>query len=720
MYETRPPINNIPFKFGSSGYSKPNFNGINFSFPSKLCDLKAAIIGSELDRDYLKSCKEYVIGYSSNELQVIKYGCVYGGIRDLQILLKVSIPFKDLHAYLKQVYTEQFDIAKTIKGLVKSSKNLANTIKMWVSTYDDLSVYLKQGISADKFLLSYIKTFFNQQYTLSEMIKGWSIGNIVDIVNTIRIWHEDIKDIPIYLKTTINESVNLFTIVYKIWQRNQTSISNIIHGWQELQLGNVIQSLHIKNLPILIRPAYFSILNAFLYAVRPVNMSANLVGWAYNDLSVSIFKGTYDGDLSTTIFGIKPRNLLVSIKAFKGLKIPVNLNAIMTNLLTYNLICSLNSIQYNDLNVLLTSSRDVIDLICKIYPKIVCVKQHINISFLENRDLAGIINFPCFNSAFKDLLITVVIKNSKNLKINIYGYDNSNIKNLSCFINASDYISQNTIELKYIPKCKIESFTKLKISHKPFIYSINTVNTWFNCINKFYSNLPCMLNGEYLTKDLPVFLRAYSNRHFSSTNIRNKIITLKLKNNQEDFRRYVELAFKSYAKSYSYFTGNKKAYRNYKNDHWIVNVEGYKLLPVGKGFEKSKVKRKYLFNLKNYTTIDEALKDMIDRVTTMRFYDLNAYIEVTNDRMSNLFASIKIKNIFKTNRILNNSIKGVNTVINNLFIEVTSILNKSSYNLANSITGISYNPPKQGEVDFNFIGSGDIKLSSIDANFKFN
>ena len=33
---------------------------------------------------------------------------------------------------------------------------------------------------------------------------------------------------------------------------------------------------------------------------------------------------------------------------------------------------------------------------------------------------------------------------------------------------------------------------------------------------------------------------------------------------------------------------------------WVVAVEGHKLLPVGMGYEKTKVRRKYIFNLKKY------------------------------------------------------------------------------------------------------------------------
>lgn len=705
------------FNFTDTGYET------NFSTPrgTSMSEVRAAIVGMELERDYLKHCEEYVVGFNQYNLQIIRHGCVYGGIRDLNVYLDVLSHFRDIPAYIKQTYAGQKDVFKTIRGWGQDTLDLNNVLKGWLrETPKDLPIYLKQGYSDELDLFEYIKSFEEQQVDLRNTVRGWSTGNIVDIINTIRIWHKEEIELPNYIKSTIRDELDLLTIVYKIWQHQHDDIGALLHGWQEVQLQKIIQPLHISDLPVQIRSTYLFNLNAFLYAIQPVDIPANVIAWAYHDLPISIVDGPHPGDFPANIFGVGPFDLPVSIHARKGLGIIYDLNARLTNLSVQNLILSVNPMQYFDLNVLLASSRDYANLTLKIYPKVVNVKYNINVSFLEHRDLAGIINFPCFGSAFSNLMATVTVKNSKDMRMFIYGYDYSNIANLRCSINASDYLAQDAINVKYFAnKLPITSHATVRYTKKSVVHSFNTINTWTNTFTRSISDLKTMIIGDYMTKDLAVSIRAYSNRHYYSPGVEEKFITLKLKNNQEDFRRYVELTFDSFARSYSYFSGGKKAYRDNVNDHWIIRVEGHKLLPVGRGFEKSKVKRKYIFNLRNYPTVDDAIKDMIDRVTQMKYTDLNAFIESTNDRVTNLGASLRVKRIYKTNRIIRGVIKGGATSEINLVTRVIPMLFKDSFNLTGSITGKEVIDDAYGVVDFEFLGTGNTPPTPIDADFEF-
>lgn len=715
------PPKNSYFKFTSSGYLPPDFDAINFNFTGakSVSDIKATIKGMEFEYDYLKSCDEYIVGYNQNAIQILRSNCVYGGIRDLKVQLDVLSHFQDLPAYLKQTYTGQFDIIKAIKGWNEDFGDVANTVKGWAKDYKDVSFYIKQGDSSDENLSGYLKIFTERQKDLHNVLKGWSSENSIDIINTIRIWNKDIQDVPVYLKSTVKEELDLPTVVHKIWQHQQEDLNESLHGWQDMQLKKIIRAFNYSELPVAIRSTYFINLVGLLQAVLPIDIGADIRGWDINNLSASIVDGAYGGDLKTSILGVGPKDLPVSIYSKIGIETPVDLNFRLTNLKITDLCANLNTVQFKDLSAYLNSSRSFFDIQFKIYPKVINIKHHINISFLECRDLAGIINFPCFGSAFKDLSMSLVIKNSKDLRFSVYGHDYSNIVDLKCSINASDYSTMNTLNVRYFNDKLPITTTTLKYEHKQPVYSFNVVNVWTNTFKRSIYDLSTSIVGDYVTKDLKCFVRPYSNPHYKSRT-REYFMSLKLKNNKEDFRRYVEVAFNSYSKHYTYFSDGQKTYKEALNDNLVVRVEGHELLPVGRGYEKTKIRRKYIFKLDNYSSIDEAIKDMIDRVTNLKTVDLGVFIESSQDKVLDLNASLEVKRIYKSNRGLRGVIKTTDRLVMDLPTLLYPTENKGEVDLLNYITPVSYDSPLEGVVDFEFTGTGDMEPSSTDAQFSFD
>lgn len=705
----------FPFEFTDEGYAGPSF-----SRGTSMSNLRAAITGAELERDYLKSCDEYVLGFNQNAIQILRSNCIYGGIRDLQASIAVLSHIRDLPGYIKQTYISQIDILKTIRGWGQDYLDIDGTIKGWKTQVKNLPALLRQTSPEDEDIPAYLTVFYAQQEDLRNIVKGWSTGNVVDLINTIRIWYEDEEDIPAYLKPTIQDGVDLPTIVYKIWQHQQEDLNKMLHGWQEAQLQKIIRAFHTYDLPVAVRSTYFDDLSGWLYAIQPVDIPANLMGWATGDLPAYIAKGEYDGDLQTNIFGVGPEDLPVNIYAKLGIAIPKDLSVYLSGSYSADLNLMLNIINSYDLGAYLNSSLDFSDIIFKIYPRLIHVKHHINVSFLEHRDLVGIINFPCFSSDFRDLSSYIFVHNSKDLKFSIWGADYSNVVDLRCSINASDYLSADTITVKYFNDPLPVTTTTLKYEYKQPVYSFNTIGVWTNTSTRDISDLAATVTGAHITKDLPVYIRAYSNFHYRSPNVQETFVTLKLKNNQEDFRRYVELTFNSYANQYTYFSGNQKAYRDFRNDHWVIRVEGHEILPVGRGFEKSKVRRKYIFNLRNYESIDEAIRDMVDRVTNMKSSDLGVFIESVGSVAPTPEPEVTTRRIFKSNRILAGILKARQSTLSNLSTILIPTLNKGEMNLTNNITPIEYEAPDQGVVDFEFTGSGDSTPDPEDADFLFD
>ena len=405
------------------------------------------------------------------------------------------------------------------------------------------------------------------------------------------------------------------------------------------------------------------------------------------------------------------------------LRIIKDLNAYMTNLQERDLLIDLNLMFFKDLNIYIESSRQLLDLQCMIYPKVVFVRHNININFLEYRNLKAVINYSCFGSDFRELKCSLYIHHKKDLKTKIYAIDGSNLANLTCYVNAYEYVTIDSIPINYI-HLKEETRTTLQFK-KSNIYSLDTISVFCTDIHKGYKDITSVIRGELMYDDLRVFVRPYSNRHYNSPTVLEKFITLKLKSNEEEFRRYVELTFNNYANSYYYFSGNQRAYREFSYDHWIVRVEGYKILPVGRGFEREKVRRKYIFDLKKYNSIDEAIRDMIDRVTALREQNLNVTLTPitwdipSSDATLDLNSVIVSKRIRHTTRTLNGVVRSTATFRKELPVFLSPIKFEANKDILINITGIDYGTQSDTSIDFNFIGDGDTKPSPDSVDFSF-
>jgi len=719
MYKS-PSYNKIPFTFSNAGYSAPNFNDISFRFGigALASDLNASIIGNDVQRDYLKSQDVYAIGYAQDNIQILKYNNIYGGIRDLIASIEVLVDYGDLGSYIKPIVPSKLDLNANLRGWLRCGcYDLPLTVKGYsLQELLDLSAYLKPTISGLIDLCSYIDIFKYQQADLIGSIKGRSTGNVVDLINFITVnTVGTYVDLPWYIRSTTRQQYDLSVGIFKILQHQQKDLNFVVATIESANINGIIQAFHINDLPIVIRPTHITELTAFLCTIQPVDIRTTIMGWATSNLGILISDKVNYSDLATSVISIDPFDLKISLYGRKETKVIKDLTATLTSSYCSNLSAQLRVVEYKNLNAYLMSSLQFTDLIVEIYPKMINIMHIISVSFLENRDLAATINYPCFFSSFVDLSASCVIKNSKDLGAYIFPWTGDNIQDINCSINSSEYLSQSTIPVQYMNTTKRSSSITLRYSNKAVVYSINTIPV-SGVTNRLYSNLSANIYGEPLHKDLNVYIRAYVNRNHLVDNSTNRFIALKLDNNLVQFTKNVELAFNSYASSYYYFSGNKKAYREHRNDHWTIVVEGSESLLVGKGFEKTKVRRKYIFNLRNYNSIDAAIKDIIDRVTLLRSTDLGVQIQSCDDKMLNLPVSIGVRRVYKTNRILNSVIRAWQTnTEENLHFDITPDSLCDSGDLSVSIISDSFTP----NTNFNFVGSGNIQSEADDLDFIF-
>lgn len=773
------------FTFGKNGYDDPNFSASRDPSETSYNNLKSQIIGRELQRDYVKECKVHVIGYNQYNLQIIKERCIYGGIRDLMAQIIIDSHILDLPNYLKPTnqnykdiigYTKAWnkeiflDLRRTIKGWGKETFDLNaytalqetasydiigyidvhdrynlditgtvrpwyrkqpadidKTIKGWKNIYYDLMNYVKSTENLFEEIPIYIKSTVQNFENIVTAIKG-TTSSYKDLFEYIKSTQIQIVDFPSYIKSTIHQIEDLNLDIFKIWQTDLDLLYASVHGWQVENLQKIIQAFHTQDLNAVLRATYLHNIMSYIYGIPPEDIAANLHGFATFNLSSDLIPEKHKGDLPVYL-NINPHNNLpVVISAKKGIEVIKDLSARLTNLKISDLTSSVNIISTFDLGAIGIVPRMILNLNFSIYPKVVYIRNNINISFLEHRDLAGIINYPCAFSGYLDLFFSVFVKNSSDLKARIYGGDGSNIVDLGFKINAYDYMTFDTIDLQFFNKGYEKDYRStymdVKFDNKTRVTVVDTFNLYLGHITKSWRDIGASIKGDYITKDLAARIVAYSNESFDTSASSQLFITLKLKNNEEEFRRYVGLKLNDYANSYYYFSGNQKAYREHATDHWVIRVQGFEFVPVGRGIEKKRVRKKYIFNLRNYDSIDEAIKDMIDRVTLLKVSDLSMKIfpkstlALENERDLNM--TIHSKKIYKTNRILRSIIRPAFKQHTDLFSVVLPKLNNSAGDLGLSITGDDYIGPTSGTVDFEFIGAGEVIPPPENSNFEFD
>jgi len=660
-----PPKDNVDnlFKFNDISYEPLDFVNIIERGGTSMSEIKSTIIGMEFQSDYLKSCDTYVIGYSSNEFQILRSNCVYGGIRELSASISVLSNFYNIWAYIKPTIEDNVLLNSIIKGrYIEQDSNLSFVLKsLFPEAEFNLLAYVKSISTTHVNISSYVNAFQIDFSNLHLSLKGWSLLNKYNLLSYIKCVQLSTYNLSAFIKSTEQSELDLSFDISKIWQVSASDLYSTLSGWDLVNLNANIKAFSFIDLSINIKATYLALLSVFIQPIPPVDLNVYLRSWNVINLNSSLISVSYLNDLLFSIYAIPFVNLNIFIKTMKGIKNFRDLPATISSFRQSDLNCYINSNSGINLSAILIAQCYTSNLQAVIYPKVVYSKTIINISYLENRDLKATINFPCYNSSYLNLNSSLYSMNSSNLIFSVFGTDGSNIKNLPISINTYQFMVQDKINIKYFNAPERNTTVNIVYDNKQTeFYVVDTLN-----IKKVFNNIlvgACNLNmsiiGDFMTKDLLFKITPYSNHSYTESNIKNNVIVLKLQDNIEEWRKYVDLTFNNYVKSYYYFGGNKKVYREFRDEHWEVRVEGYSLLNLPKGVDKTKLLTKYVFNLKNYDSIDAAVRDMVDRVTMYRQKDIICNINSITPPSADLLINIKVRNILKSNRGLSCSIVG--------------------------------------------------------------
>ncbi|MHA2344787.1 MAG: hypothetical protein ACXADW_23285, partial [Candidatus Hodarchaeales archaeon] len=376
-------------------------------------------------------------------------------------------------------------------------------------------------------------------------------------------------------------------------------------------------------------------LQAYINTLHPLNLSASIHGFDTRDL-IAILSGAFGpGDLQAAIYAISPANLVALIQGFLGVEVPSSLSAIITGSFGQDLPASVYSITPIDLQAIINVTGQAADLPASIIPKVIFMSQVLQVSLLEHVNLRAMINIACFGSDSRDLYAYIRSIEKIDLQGLIFGLysDNSNVKDLFMYINTEDYYVEDKAGPWFFADDKDQQHSLLKITFNasgPSYHTFNTIPVYYD--RPPWENLQALITGVLTSVDLGATITAAFDFNFTelpyNVSPRTREVVIEFDERwRERWRRFVELFFDDSGNTpyhYFYVSGANKVYRIDRTRHWTIWAKGFD--EVNSMIERRNVRYKYIFNASKYANVDEAVRDLIDRVSAYRRANLTASI----------------------------------------------------------------------------------------------
>lgn len=615
MAYIKPPANNMPFRFTSSGYVPPSGSGMRYGFgPTSTANLQAAI--NVLSEDYVKECPTYTVAYGG-KIQVIQLPCVYSGYRHLSAYIYGNPEHTDLGAYIKAV-VGQGDLGAYIKGVT--------------STYADLPALLYGVPPVD--LPAQLHGWDAKD--LGAILTGELFKSTADLQAVLNVI--EVSDLPAEIEGEfLKGQLDLGAKILKVFSRGYINLGAYISSeFIPFDLPAELNTISISNLPAFVGIAFQGTKNlqAYINDIQVGNLLASVHGWATEDLPAILIGGYGPYDIQAYINGTGGyKDLSAYVKGMLETEVPYDLQGVIEGWYSTNLGASISLIYPVDLNAYIFATGKIVDLPASIVPRVIYLKQAIRVALLEHLDLSAMVNSSCFGSASINLGAYVYPLMKYDLRGVIFGWHvniYSNVKDLVACINAGVVEVEDKIIIRFVPQPLKYTILRIKFSVEPSYRVFDTLRILFS--SYYIDNLPATIVGTLESLDLPAYVKAVFDWNYSElppyVNPKTHEIVIDFDEDwHENWRRFVEIFFDFTGDSpyhYFYVSGANKVYRVDRARHWVVRAKSYKR--VSGMIERGNVRRKYIFKMSDYANVDEAVRDLIDRVSTYRRYDLGAYI----------------------------------------------------------------------------------------------
>ena len=619
--------------------------------PSDDKDLSGSIQAMPLYQDetytYVKSCPRHIIGYADGRVQIIKGPCVFGGIRDLRafiIGLDVISGVGDLPGFIKGIGSDVSELSadismhlpEDIRGIIKPIHHVVIDLPGSIYGWQKLDLYANILMHPPKDLEASIFVKRTLDADLNASIHAWHIKDLqaridrvfpfdlaatlitiqpvdlsaylktryaVDLPGNLRGW--GVKDLSAYIDIIFANDLNA-----EIHGRDDMfgDLRFRIKGRAiEVQrfLAAIVRGVVGKDLNAILVPVYMSDLPGYVFPVLPKDISANIHAWHVSDL-----QGILNGQraLWDLLASIVPNNnlrlLSATICSKLGTREPLNLPASIYSFRISYLTSSIGVIAAGNLQATLIPFGYSANISASIYPKIIRLTTMIKVATMEHRDLSAMINSFCVYTGHKNLsaYIYTIYKSDlfAYIKALKYSYKPTT---LSASTGYADTITE-------VDKYRI-NFTVLESSMRTFDRYIIGFDT-FGAVK----HLSAYIKGIMRSVSLGASIVAEEVITFNVGKLQNVEHVVHL-SYAGVFNTYevVEMAFKSLVNDYYYSTDGDYAWKMNRLDRWLLEIKSY--LPKN---EDLRLKRRLhrgteLYDLKRFSSIDEAMRHAIAYVT---------------------------------------------------------------------------------------------------------
>ena len=609
---------------------------------------------------FLKYCEQYIVGYSTRGVQIIKGKCHYGGIRDLGANVGGHYPV-DLPAFLAGVIYADLGaeiIGLELEGVIDLpaiiSGHLPRNLGAIIDAHspEDLGGYIRGFAYRD--LPASLNILYSQDLPaeigghlpedLGGYIKPWPQEDLPGIIHG---WQE--ADLGAYIKA--GGFADLPGIIGGHLHRN---LGALIKGWVReatYDLGAFIRGYDVEDLGAFIRGTYREDLPAYLFPVQPRDLSAFIHGWQEEDLGAQINGQEYPWDLPASIVGRiwKYRDLGATLTPEGYLGYYRDLPAsILVTQGRENLPALMGVKQARDLSAFIDPGKDLGNLPASIYPKRLRLSGVLSVITMEHSDLSATISIPCFYSDLRDLsaYIRPVFKSD-----------------LGAYIYPKDFVwGQKDLGAKigYALNSTVQDKLDVNITIKSLGYRTEDK---FNVNLAFFRgmhSLTASITSERYPRDLAASINVQTIEPYDFESWRGSERVFDRNYTQEliDYE-HVGITFQTIVRDYFYSSGSDVVAKVDDEEHFVTKVASYFSPATSRRLGRKLHKVKYLYDMRHFEDIDEAMRYAIWYVTTTPKMDLGAYINSIAPRGSEvLTARIGAKRYFSTSNNLTSYING--------------------------------------------------------------
>lgn len=645
----------ILLKFAPGTYSPYGAHNITLDFAAGAENSSTGNLGAALTvlglyqnttYTYLKYCPTYVIGYTRYGIQILKGRCVYGGIRDIGANVhpvRAKEVISDLSAFVGVEAAEQgqADLPATITSyeLLYLTANISGELpvdlpakmRVWQRVHEDLPAYIRGWQAANLAAQVLGVVGYDLPASISPIPPS-------DLPAYLKVWPQE--DLPANLRAwdTKDLSANIGTMQDRILTASigghlAGNLGARLKGWARevpKDLSASVLGFAYQDLPAVVRATYLADLPANLFAVAPKDLPAYLHGYQASDLGALINGIANFVSLPAYIFASGGyKDLPTFLVPRTATEVPYDLVATISSWYSRNLPALINAIAPSNLPASLTAVGGTGDLPARLYPKMVRLTNTISFVTMESLDLSAVVNI-CGGSGFKNLVASLAVNHIKDLPATIVGqigaYSQKDLPARTGYYTEYSTIDKLPISIIFRDN-KYRTFDKYSLM---FSFSRQASSIWASIV------------GEYTSSNLPASLRVVELDPYNFENTKNRErVYFGLGSQQALSYETVEISFREIVSDYFFISGSGDVYKTNPLEKWVANMSSFIPRNNRLGLKRRLHKDRVLYDIEKYTNVDEAVRNIMEYITSYPQSDLGARI-ASKGQFNNLTSSITV------------------------------------------------------------------------------